>query len=340
MSDVRAVVFGPAWSIHTQRWLTLLDEAGVTVHLVSWPRHGGWRSLLALPRIIGRARSAAATGHLSVVHTVGTHGLLSLLVPRLPRQVLVPWGSELVAAQSSGWRRFVARRIIKRSDLALTTSASFAEAVARVAPGFDRVETFSWGIHSAFLDQESLASRAEIRAKWGLPSDATVAFSPRGDSETYRFGLIVESFTEAARRRPDLFLVAVGADTAATATLANVRMVGKVGQESMRELYALSDAVISVPATDQRSTAVLEAIASGAHVILSDVPAYREIEADGAQVLILPATTSEHLAAALCRLRGRDPGLARKNLAWSREHESSQRCESQLIGAVLRGVVE
>lgn len=330
-------MFGPAWSVHTQRWFEVLESAGLDVQVVSWARREGLRGMLRFPGLVRAARRSILASDVSVVQTLGSHGLLSLLVPKGNRQVLVPWGSEVYAASRSRWRRTVARRVIARSDVVLTTSRDFARVVRELAPGPCEIRTISWGIAARFLKPMSAADRAAARDKWQVPPDTTLVFAPRGDTDVYRLGSIVDAFESASAARPDLMLYAVGTSLRRRHGSGHerIRVVGALEPHEMFELMSIADAVVSVPVSDQRSTAVLEAIATGGQILLSDLPAYREILEDGAKVQLLGEPLVPALGASFATLPRRDPKSGEANRSWAAVNESSESCRAQLVSAVL-----
>lgn len=342
MSGRSATIIGPAWSVHTQRWVTLLEAAGLDVSLVSWSRHGGVRSLLELPGIWLSAVRSIRRSRVTVVQTMGTHGLLSLFLPRAERQVLVPWGSEVMVAIGSPVRRLLARRLVERSSVVLTTSREFARLVSELVPCVPAVATISWGVDDLFLtplpDSAGAASERleNIRKRWGIPDSAVLVFAPRGAGAVYRLDVIQRSFEQAAVLRADLFLVAVvGGDVVAVPEPSGrIRLVGQLSQGEMFELLSVADVVVSVPRWDQRSTAVLEAISRGAQVLLSDLPAYEEIIEDGAVATVLREPLAASLTEALTAVGRRDPMQSRLN------HEWAGRCESRsVLAARLADIV-
>lgn len=332
-------VIGPRWSVHTQRWLQFMERAGIEVTLVSWARRDDLRGLLALPRILLQARRRVAESDVTVVHTLGTHGFLSLLLPRASRQVLVPWGSEVHGATTHRWRRRVAERVLARSDLVLTTSRHFAGLVGGLSPSRVALSAVSWGVSEMFLHQPDDQVRAALRRRWGVREHSVVIFAPRGDGEVYRLREIVGAFTAAAREREDIVLFAVASrDSGADAQLPDatrLKLIDRLSRQEMLELFWIADVVVSVPTSDQRSTAVLEALATGSHVVLSDLPAYREMVEDGARAVLLAEPVRPALTRILASSRSRDETISAYNQAWARANENGPICESKVLAAVL-----
>ncbi|MFF8973590.1 glycosyltransferase family 4 protein [Streptomyces sp. NPDC014995] len=334
---LRVVLLASATSAHTRRWAGDLAVRGHEVTVCSWhePQAGpdGWRAASApagacpplravhaghwLRREVRRARPDVIH-----VHSLGAHGALSLLLSARPAVPLVitPWGSELRAADRHPGRALVARLALRRAARVVPTSREVAELVAsRYRVLRSRITVLSWGVPDVLLDAGNNADLQLTRAKYGIPAEATVVLSVRSTSEVYRTHEILAAFARAARARPDLFLVLpVGHRPAHAAArraqqeyLALLRtraqdLAGRVAvidrplvQAEMFSLMRASDAAISVPQADQRSSSVLEAAAAGCRLLLSDIAPYRELVAEGLLADLLPDPLVTSLADAL-----------------------------------------
>jgi glycosyltransferase involved in cell wall biosynthesis len=127
----------------------------------------------------------------------------------------------------------------------------------------------------------------------------------------YRTELIVKAFVRAKKEAPDLFLVLLEGpplDSRGESYREQIKQIikgstesiklvpGYIPQEVMSKYLKASDAVISIPCTDQRSTSVLEALASCPIVILSNIPPYLELQQEGYSFILLSEATEENLA--------------------------------------------
>lgn len=336
-APLRVVLLAPATSAHTRRWAHDLAVRGHQVTVCSWHepdlRAEGWQALSAPAGACLPVRAARA-GHwlrrevrrlrpdVIHVHSLGLHGALSLLLPARPAVpvVITPWGSELRAAERHSGRASVARLALRRAARVVPTSQEVAEHVAgRYRVPRSRITVLSWGVPDVLLDAGDDADPRVTRARYGIPAGATVLLSVRSASEVYRTHEVLAAFARVARARADLFLVVPAGHRPAHAAagraqqeyLVSLRarahdLAGRVAvidqplaQAEMFSLMRASDAAISVPRADQRSSSVLEAAAAGCRLLLSDIAPYRELVADGLLADLLPDPLVGSLADAL-----------------------------------------
>ena len=313
---MRVLLIGPAESIHVTRWASFLadERHDVTIFSEQAPleplrtvqvRIAPFRRL---PRPLRLVVAAIALRVVQIIlkpdvvhiHSVGSNSLMTALLRR-GTLVVSPWGSDILRP-SSRLHRALAIRTLGRASLILTTSKQMAEAIAAlIAPTPGKVQVLSWGVDRTRFGPHSTESRIAARLRWGLPSNATVLISVRASTEVYRVHEVVEAFILAASRRTDLHLVLLAGSTAvgrpstgrtrdyrqSVWTLAGsaadrITIVDRyLSDLDVASLLASADVAISIPAWDQRSTSVIEALACGLHVLASDIPPYRELKADG-----------------------------------------------------------
>jgi glycosyltransferase involved in cell wall biosynthesis len=335
---MRIIVAGPAASIHVDRWVRHLARRGHAVSVFSdmapeqLPPSVSVRVISAawLPKparfLFGALQLwwQVRRQHPDVVHlhSVGATALLARAVPS-GKLVISPWGSEVDAAMRSWLRRRIVKHALRRAALVLTTSRSMAADVVSafgVAP--ERVAVISWGVDTELFRPADDEERGRRRAAFELP-DGIVVTAIRTTDETYRTREVVRAFTDAGRDDMHLVVIAgftVGdrARAAAQATYREevgglARAVGSGGctiidrplaQSDYAALLSCSDGAISIPATDQRSSSVLEALAVGATVVGSAIHPYRELQADGYAIDLVPEPVERSLAD---WLRGMEP---------------------------------
>jgi phosphatidylinositol alpha-mannosyltransferase len=140
------------------------------------------------------------------------------------------------------------------------------------------------------------------------------------------FAVAVDAFERLARDRDDLRLIVAGEGPAAARVRrlppdieARVRLLGSVPNQDLASIAAACDVYVG-PASGGESFGVvlIEAMAAGLPVVVSDIPGYDEVASDGVDSLLVPPNDAVSLEAAVARVLD-DPGLARKLSEGGRE---------------------
>ena len=116
-----------------------------------------------------------------------------------------------------------------------------------------------------------------------------------------------------------------------------IRLTGYVG--NLWSLMKRSDALVAPSVFEGSPNVVLEAMASGCPLVVSDIPAHRELLDDRTAMFVHPVD-SRHLAEAITRVLG-DPVAAaeRARLAQARAEEHSLKAVARRYGEVYRDIV-
>jgi glycosyltransferase involved in cell wall biosynthesis len=204
----------------------------------------------------------------------GFHPLLSM-----------SWGYDLLvdANRNAAWR-WATRFTLKHSDAMVGDCQTIRQlAVAHGMPD-ERIVTFPWGI-----DLEHFAplppSPAQEQDENAGSSRPFVILSTRGWESIYGVDIIARAFVTAARQCAELQLIMLGNGSLAT-TLRRMFAKGNVeeqvvfpGQVKYSELpryYQRADLYVSASHSDGSSISLLEAMACGKPVLVSDIPGNRE----------------------------------------------------------------
>ena len=169
----------------------------------------------------------------------------------------------------------------------------------------ERIVTFPWGIdleHFSPADaptpgDQIVSSRKEF-----------VILSTRGWEPIYGVEEIARAFVQAAAHRPELRLVMLGSGSQAVliqkilgdgGVLDKVQFPGQVDQTRLPGYYQSADLYISASHSDGTSISLLEALACGKPVIVSDIPGNREWIEQGNQGWLYPEGDAGALAEAI-----------------------------------------
>jgi glycosyltransferase involved in cell wall biosynthesis len=113
------------------------------------------------------------------------------------------------------------------------------------------------------------------------------------------------------------------------------------GFEEIVDTYRLADAVVSIPSSDGTPVSVLEAMACGTPVIVSDLSSLREWIINGENGLLVPVKDAEALAEAIvlllrdekmyAKFRGANLDLVRERANHQVEMEKMERLYQSLL---------
>ena len=345
---MRIALIGDAASPHLLKWGRALAQAPDVELWVASSRGfaAGWDGLVAPARRLAlETRPDPAGGNVGVLlqlpklarwlaaadpdwlhaHYLTSHGTLAWLARRLWRLrgqlVVSAWGSDiLVAPQRSALHRMLVRRVLGASRLATSDSAHMAQRMR--ALGAVEVMTFPFGLDS--LPDVAAAKQPGL------------FFANRALEPNYRPDRVLALFAQVAARDPAARLV-IANDGSLAAGLARqaqhlglrfgrldqgaqVEAVGRLDAAPQAGFYARAQWFVSLPESDSVSVSVLEAMAHGCLLVLSDLPANRELVCDGENGLIVGTPPDASLAAAMVALAARAGTVAAANRRWVAEH--------------------
>lgn len=190
--------------------------------------------------------------------------------------VSMSWGYDLIrdARRNALWR-WATRYTLRRSAVMIGDCDTIRQlAVAHGIPG-ERVVTFPWGVELERFSPGSAPGNAET----------FTLLSTRGWEPIYGSDIIAQAFVLVARQRPELRLLMLGSGSQADmlrkiiergGVQEQVRFPGQVSQVQLPRYYRMCDVYLSASHSDGTSISLLEAMACGRPVIVSDIPGNRE----------------------------------------------------------------
>lgn len=287
---MRIATLANATVIHTQRWVEYFRARGHEVALWSLepgPPELGTRALPA-PPLPGFMRyplaASALRRQLSVfdpdlvdAHYVPNYGLLGTLVGRRPL-VVTAWGSDLLVLGRRGpLQRARARFVLERADLILADAEHLAAAARSLGAKAQRVACIPWGVA---LERFCPAPTRQ----------AGLIVSTRMMEPIYDLPTVIEGVAPVLARRGEAQLVLAGdgplrAEIEALAARrlprGRYRFLGRITPPAMAEWLGRAEVYVSASRSDSTSLSLLEAMASGAVPVVSDIEGNREWVEDG-----------------------------------------------------------
>jgi glycosyltransferase involved in cell wall biosynthesis len=206
------------------------------------------------------------------------HGSLIAALAGADPLVTVSWGTDvLVDADSSPECNHATRRALGASKLVFGDCRAVREAVkTHGGPDDAHIVTFPWGID---LDRYRPGPSAlNIRQELGW-QNAEVFISTRTWEPVYAIDVLLKSFAALHRKRDSVRLVLLGDGSLAPQIQAQidelgirdlVHAPGRVPQSELPDWFRMADAYVSSALSDGTSISLLEAMATGLPVVVSE----------------------------------------------------------------------
>ena len=209
--------------------------------------------------------------------------------------VSMSWGYDLLMdANRDRWWTWATRYTLRRSDAFVGDCDTIRNLAIQHGMAPDRIVTFPWGANLERFTPDRLIPNPQPltpnslfppRARLGWGDDIFVLLSTRGWSEIYGVENLARAFVRAARQRPELRLLMLGNGPLAPTIRKifirggvqdQVHFPGQIAQKDLPDYYRAADLYISTSHSDGTSISLLEALACGTPVLLTDIPGNQE----------------------------------------------------------------
>lgn len=325
-------------SVHDERFLTKLVERGYRTSLITYypgplpPRIASIRGLAVFhrrPRVLARYSSRLfgfrapglrrLLGELKpdVVHSgyIWKDGFVAARSGFHPH-LSMPWGSDiLVEPDRSRVLRWIVRYVVRRADMITCDCEVVAnKIVAETAYPRGRIVVFPWGVDRALFHPG--VPRLAVRRERGWDDKAIVIMN-RSFEPVYNVAGFLEALPRVLRARPDVRVLLGGSGSQEPLLREIVRrdgleeivhFLGQVAPERMPGYLAAADLYVSNSLSDGTSLSLLEAMACGLPVVVTDVPANLEWVSRGVNGFVARSGDTASLVQTLITALG-DPAL-------------------------------
>lgn len=300
--------FADANSIHTKRWIRYFVSQGHEVHLVS---SGDYNDRIpgviyqnleikykAIPKIRGVERIVRVRKLIKKIspdivhgHFVSGGGHLAYLSGFKPF-VVTAWGSDIYLYPKQTFiEKILTRRTLENADLITADSNDLKSKAIKLGSSSEKSFIIQFGVNTKIF--HSAYDVSELRRKFKIGGgNAKIIFSPRMISSIYNidniikafkllqkdFGnlkLILKSYIENTEedRKYRKYIEGLVKDLGLNS---QTIFIGQVKYSIMPKLYNLSDVVVSIATTDGTPASVLEAMACGCNIVVSNLPSLQE----------------------------------------------------------------
>jgi glycosyltransferase involved in cell wall biosynthesis len=303
---VKILYFTRDDSIHDRRFLAAMISAGMEVFLLRLlGKSGGLQDLPHGVREIRWSKELAESNHANIDLAVNFKQIIQQIQPDLIHAgpltdcaliaaesgfqplVSMSWGSDILERGNWNFRKKKNLQTVLKNTAILIgdCEAVKSKAISLKYPQ-ERIVIFPWGVD---LKSFSPGSGAKLRKKWGY-EDKFVILSMRSWEPIYGVDVVIKAFLLAAEKNRDLRLVLCGNGSQREKINrmideSNLRdrflSLGQVSQAELPQVYRASDLYLSASHSDGSSVSLMEAMACGIPVLLSDIVGNREWVVDG-----------------------------------------------------------
>jgi len=202
--------------------------------------------------------------------------------------VSMSWGYDLLfdAHRNAAWR-WATRFTLKHSAIMIGDCQTIRQRAVEMGMPDKNIVTFPWGVDLELFSPIDPTARMIHRSnnRVNIESDDFVLLSTRSWESLYGVLDLAKAFVSAARKHPQLRLVMLGNGSQASelrrtflAAGMQDRVIfpGQISQTDLPHFYHMADLYISPSHSDGTSISLLEALACGTPVLLSDIPGNQE----------------------------------------------------------------
>lgn len=201
--------------------------------------------------------------------------------------MLTAWGSDLlVGPQRSASHRLLARWVLRKADYVTCVSSSLAQAARALGADPDRLEVAPWGVDTDIFHPTS--SKKAVRERLGLGS-GPIVLSLRAINQIYNPLDIARTIPLVLERIPSVRFI-IFTYNHDPSLLEEFKSIIKINQASyavqyidnlsddndIADINRAADVALSIPSSDGTPKSVLESLACGTPLVLSDIPPLHE----------------------------------------------------------------
>lgn len=348
-------------TIHDKTFLAELLRQGNEVHLISF-----YRSIpenlpginihhfpvpnpvLAFPiacvmarRLIRRIRPDIVIGN--YLHTYAFYAALAHYHPLVQRA----WAGDALIAPNNPFYRQLVKYSLKQADLAIADWETVKQALVQLGCPAEKVVLFPNGVDFERFNPQ--IGGQSIRESMGW-QDNLIVICTRQHDPVYGVEYLIEAIPPILMREPVARFLLIGSGSLTKKLKRRVKelgvgeyvmFTGMIDHEELPKYLAASDLFVSSSLFDGAAVSLLEAMATGLPVVVTDVPALLDWVTDGENGLVVPRKDSSALEQAICRMLG-DKNLretfGRKNYLVAKEKADWDK-NSKILDGILRSLV-
>lgn len=217
--------------------------------------------------------------------------------------VVLVWGSDiLIEARDSVVFRMIAKFVLRRADGVLVDSEVKARAAVELGCSRNKIWKFPWGIDLDLFNSSTDCSNLKEQLGW---EDKDVIVSTRNHYPIYGVEYLVRAIPTVVKEIPDARFLIIGEGPCTNnlkekserlGIVEYVRFIGKVPNKMLAKYLGAADVYVSTAFSDGASNSLLESMACGLPVVVTDIPGNQEWIQNGKNGFLVPIKDSKALA--------------------------------------------
>jgi L-malate glycosyltransferase len=341
---LKVLLLSDTYSEHTEKWALGLANAGIEIGLFSfnkasyeWHQHKNITVFYEPEHKINAEKSLTKLAYLKYVtvlkkiirhfkpdilhaHYATSYGLVGALSNFHP-YIISAWGTDVMKFPN---KNFVAKSILafnfKMADLLCATSATISESIRLVTE--KPVTIIPFGINTTKFFPQKVQSIFD--------GDEFILGSIKPLETIYNIHILIDSFAKIHNDYPNARLLIVGEGTAEKKLRAlceshgvenKVKFTGRIPFDEINKYYNMIDVFVNISEYESFGVSVIEAMACGIPVVVSNVGGLKEIVRDESLGLRVEPGNIEETTLAIERLL-KDKNLYNELSINGREHVS------------------
>ncbi len=333
---MRVLYFSNGYSPHDHRFLAALAETEHQVFYlrlegnqrqvedrpvpspieqVQWAGGKGpfrWRDV---PRLVSDLKRVLRQLKPDIAHAgpIQTCAFL-VAITRFRPLLTMSWGFDVMQdAERNAWWRWVTRYTLRGSTYFVSDAVVTRDKAVAYGMNPDCTAVFPWGVDLAHFrpvealrgSSGGLSTSTKVSAAQVAENAPFTLFCNRSWEPRYGVDVLARAFAKVAQQRPNARLLLLGGGSQANVirqillsghVLDRVQFPGQVSQSDLPRWYHMADLYISPSHVDGSSVSLMEALACGLPVLVSDIPANCEWVTDGRNGWLFPDGDADALA--------------------------------------------
>ena len=295
-----------------------------------------------LPRLISELGRVIELVEPNLIHAgpIQTSALMVALCGFHPL-VSMSWGYDLLQdAEKDPLSRWATGYALRKSDMMVGDCDIIRQRAVLFGMPDERIVTFPWGVD---LEHFQPGEKEDNNTTFTL-------LSTRSWEPIYGVDVVAKAFVQVARECPEAYLVLLGTGSLEgqlrqifndSGISDRVNFMGQVSHSNLPSYYRSADLYLSASHTDGTSISLLEAMACGCPVLVSDIPGNREWVLPGKNGWLFPDGDAHALAGTILesinqRQRLKEMGIAARKTA---EQRANWKVNSQALLVAYRQVL-